>query len=116
LVPALLTSTDTFSCSVSMYSSAILDISGYTVPEPSMTILPSSAPLFSFSSEDPPFCDSFSVLASEFPHVTRTDATILNMHTNVILFNFIVYVLPNFFMIYLPYTSHCNPYVLRNYE
>src|SRR5699024_1694007 len=59
LVPALLTSTDTFSCSVSMYSSAILDISGYTVPEPSMTILPSSAPLFSFSSEDPPFCDSF---------------------------------------------------------
>src|SRR5699024_3215493 len=41
LVPARLTSTETFSSSLVIYSSAKDDISGYTVPDPSMTTLPS---------------------------------------------------------------------------
>src|SRR5690606_28828137 len=53
LVPALLTSTETPSCSVAIYSSAILAINGYTVPEPSITTLPSRSVFSLFT------CSSF---------------------------------------------------------
>src|SRR5699024_2711995 len=56
LVPARLTSTETFSCSLVIYSSASFDIKGKTVPEPSITTLPSillDDVLASFSVSDP---------------------------------------------------------------